>query len=558
MTSRRRWRIGIAATAVVSIAALAGCTGTEGQKGGLTEDGLISSLQYGDFGGGTNPQSNFNPFLEATRLAAWDYVYEPLMFVNGYSCEAQPWLATEYEWVDPQTLTFTLRDGVEFTDGEPLTAADVAFTFNLIKENPALDTQGVWRYLSAVEATDDATVTFSFTEPGASAFTLINNVRVVPEHIWSEVDDPVTFTNDEPVGTGPMTVKSFNPQQLVIERNEDYWQADKVKVQEIVFSKADGGGQVEQLKLARGDYDTNAMFIPNIDEAYVQKDPENNHYWFPSASPISLFMNLEQKPFDDVEFRRAMAHAIDRDTIIEQAQFGYVEPASQTNLVLPAQEDFLPEELQGDATYVPFDLEEADRILTEAGYELGADGTRIDPSGQPMEYTFKVPGGWNDWVQAAEIIRDNLGELGITLDVQTPTPESMEQDRKLGQYEMLFGVRGGSCNMFRNYQEPLASDQTAPTGQEAATNEIRWRDPETDALLEQLRVAVDEEGQKEAIAGLAQIMMDEVPFVPIWYGANWFEYSTRNAEGWPNEDDPFARPTDNLLILTNLQPAGQD
>ena len=85
----------------------------------------------------------------------------------------------------------------------------------------------------------------------------------MPEHVWAKVKDPITFTNaEDPVGTGPFTVKSFNPQQLVIERNPDYWQADKVKVEEIRFNKADAGGQVEQLKLSRGEYDTNASSCP--------------------------------------------------------------------------------------------------------------------------------------------------------------------------------------------------------------------------------------------------------------------------------------------------------
>lgn len=554
---RKRISLAIGAAVAAGALVLSGCAGGGNQSAGLTEDGLVAQLNYGDFGGGTNPQVNYNPFLEATRLAAWDYLYEPLMFTNGYTCEATPWLATEFAWVDDRTLVYTMRDGITWTDGEALDAEDVAFTFTMLKDFPALDTQGLWRYVASVEATDPQTVTFTFTDPGASAFTLLNNVRIVPEHVWSEVDDPVTFVNEEPVSSGPMTVKSFNPQQLVLERNPDYWQADKVQVQEIVFSKGDAGGQVDQLKLARGDYDTNSMFVPNIEQAYVEKDPEHNHYWFPAATAISLFMNVEHKPFDDPEFRKAMALAIDRDTIIEQAQFGYVEPASQTNLILPGMEDWLPEDLKGDASYIQYDVDAANQVLDDAGYEMGSDGVRLDHDGNPMEYTFKVPGGWNDWVQAAEIIRDNLADIGITLDVQTPTPESMMADRLIGEYDYVFGVRGGSCNMFRNFQEPLASDQTAPTGTDAITNEIRWRDAETDALIEQLRVATDEATQKEAVAGLARIMMEQTPFVPIWYGANWFEYSTRNAVGWPNEENPYAKPADSLLVITTLEPAGQ-
>lgn len=559
MTTRKRMRRGVVGVAIAAAAAiaLAGCgAGGGGSTGGLTKDGFVQQLNFGGFGGGENPKANFNPFLPTSRLAGYDYMYEPLMVTNGYTCEAEPWLATAYEFTDPQTLVFTLRDGMTWTDGEALTAADVAFTFNMIKQFEVLDEQGVWRYLQSVEATDDATVVFHFSSPGASALTLINNVRIVPEHVWAEVDDPVTFVNaEDPVSSGPMTVKSFTPQALVMERNPDFWGADTVKVQEIKYNKSDAG-QVEQLKLARGDYDQNAQFIPNIEDVYIKKDPEHNHYWFPASTAISLFMNLEKQPFDDLEFRKAMSLAIDRDRIITEAQFDYVEPASQTNLVLPGMDEFLPADLQGDKAYVQYDEQAAADVLDAAGYELDGD-RRLGLDGKPLEMTFKVPGGYSDWVQATAIIQENLDDLGITLDVQTPTPETVESDRALGEYDMVFGVRGGSCNMFRNFQEPLASDQTAPTGEKAATNEVRWRDARTDELIDQLRVATDDAEVKEITGELSHIMVEQVPFVPIWYGANWFQYSTKQVTGWPSEDDPYSKPGDNLLVLTHLEPVAQ-
>ncbi|WBU37948.1 ABC transporter substrate-binding protein [Homoserinibacter sp. YIM 151385] len=555
--SRRR-AAGAVALAAATAIALAGCGGGADRGGGLTEEGFIQKLEYGGFGGGDNPQVNYNPFLVPTRLAAWEYLYEPLMETNDYTCEATPWLATDFSWNEDGTqLTYEMREGPTWTDGEALDGEDVKFTFELLRDNEALDVDGVWRYLDSVEAPDPGTVVFTFTGPGASAFTLVNNVRIVPEHIWKDVEDPVTFTNEEPVSSGPMTVKSFTPQALVIERNPDFWGAEDVKVQEIQFNKSDAG-QVEQLKLSRGDYDANAMFVPNIEEVYVDKDPENNHYWFASGSPISLFMNLEQAPFDDVAFRKAIALGIDRERIVEEAQYGYVEPASQTGLVLPGMEEWLPEGLEGDASYIAYDADAAAEALDAAGYGTDGSGKRLDKTGQPMEFSFKVPGGYNDWIQAAQVMQDDFEALGITIDLQTPTPETVESDRSLGEYEMTFGVRGGTCNMFRNFQEPLASDQTAPTGEKAATNEIRWRDDRTDQLVEELRVAVGEEDQRAAVGELSQIMMDEVPYVPIWYGANWFQYSTKQATGWPNEDDPYAKYADSLLVLTHLQPTGSE
>ncbi|MFC4012565.1 ABC transporter substrate-binding protein [Nonomuraea purpurea] len=549
---RRRTPAGIAVAAVVL---LAGCTGTEGAaRDTPAADGMIGFLDYGGFGGGAEPQANYNPYLDATRLGATDYLFERLMVFNTYACTPQPWLATEYSWTDPRTLVFKIRQGVKWNDGQPFTAKDVAFTYNLIKQHEALDTQGLGRYLESVDGTAD-TVTMTFKSAGASVFTLAVNVPIVPEHIWSKVPDPVTFVNaDKPVGTGPFTVKAMNRQQLTIARNPGYWQAGKVKVQEIRFHSADSQGAVEQLKLSRGAYDTNAMFVPDIKKAYVDRDPKNHHYWYPPGGTISFYMNLTKPPFDDLAFRKALTTAFDHRTIIDKAQLGYVKQASQTGLVIPGQEAWLPQGIQ-DQGRIGYDQAAADAALTAAGYRKDAEGRRLGKDGKPLAFTFKTPSGWTDWLSAAQIIVKNLKALGFDVDLETPTPETYDRDRAIGSYDALFGVHGGSCNMFRNFSEPLGADQGAPIGKKALSNFVRWNDKETERLLEELRVATDESAQKQAVAGLSKIMTDRVPVIPIWYGAKWFQYKTSKAVGWPNEQDPYAAPGDNLLIVTRLKPA---
>ncbi|HSE70256.1 MAG TPA: ABC transporter substrate-binding protein [Nocardioidaceae bacterium] len=556
MTISGRLRLAAAATAAASIA-LTGCTGTEGQATATTTDGRISYLNYGDFGGGTQPKANYNPFLLGSVLGGYGYVFEPLMMTNTYTCDAEPWLATDYEWVDDSTLRYTLREGVKWNDGEDLTAEDVAFTFNMLRDHAALDTTGAWAYLDSVTA-EGNTVTMKFQGAGAPAFTLVNDVRIVPEHVWSKVEDPTTFANaEDPVGTGPFTIGSLSSKQLVIERNADYWQADKVKVDEIRFNKADGGGQVDQLKLSRGEYDHNAMFVPDIEKSYVARDPEHNHYWYPPGGTISVYMNLTEAPFDDTAFRTALLTAFDKQEVAEKAQLGYVEQASQTGLVIPGQEDWVPEGVEDDGV-MPYDVDAADRALTEAGYETDAQGRRLGKDGKPISFSFKVPGEWTDWVAAAEILVEDLRELGFDVNLERPTPESYDADRASGSYDMLFGVHGGSCNIYRNFNEPLGSANTAPVGEPAASNFVRWQDPETDAALDELRRATTEDQQKEAVADIAEIMVDEAPVIPVWYGAKWFQYSTQKAVGWPNAEDPYAGPADNLLIITNLRPANEE
>jgi len=555
-TTRRRAAVRLVACAGAAAVLLAGCS-TADQGGGAgasrtTDDGRIAYLNLGNFSNQSNPKANYNPFSTTAIGPLWT-IYDPLMEVNKYDCSEAPQLATAYEWAGPQEMRLTIREGVTWNDDEPFTAQDVAYTFTLLKDYPALDTKGVGAQLKSAEATSDTEVVLTFDSPAYSIKDKILETTIVPEHVWSTAEDPATYTAEDAVGTGMYTVKSLNPQAFVVEANPDYWQADKVKVDELRFSKA-AEGQVDQLRLARGEYDHNSMFVPDVENSYVAKDPEHNKYWFASGSPISLYMNLTEAPFDDVAFRRAISQAMDKERLTQEAGSGYVEPASQTLLVLPGQADWLDPAIP-DQGMVSYDPDAASQALTDAGYALDADGKRLGKDGKPMKFTFTTPNGWADWTAAADSVKADFAELGIAVDVETPDYPTVEQDRLTGNYDLAFGVRGGLCSMYQSFAEPLGSANTAPVGKKATTNEVRWQDARTDELLDQLEVTEDAEDQKPIVHELEQIMVDQVPFVPLWYGGKWFEYNTKNATGWPSADDPYAGSDNNRLIYTSLVPA---
>lgn len=556
MTKRTSYR-GVRLTACVATAALALGACSTGSGGGgsesrVTDDGRIAYLNMGGFSSSANPKPNYNPFSTTAIGPLWT-IYDPLFEINKYDCSEVPQLATAYEWASPTELHVTVREGVTWNDGEPFTAADVAWTYDLLRENPALDTTGTGAKLADAEAPSDTEVVLTFDAPAFALKDKVLEIPIVPEHVWSAAEDPTTYTAEEAVGTGMFTVKSLNPQQFVVEANPDYWQADKVRVDELRFSAA-AEGQVEQLKLSRGEYDANSMFVPDIERAYVAKDPEHNRYWFPSGSPISLYMNLTKAPFDDVEFRRAIAHAMNKERLTQEAGYGYVEEASQTLLVLPGQEEWLDPSIP-DGGVVAYDENLASDLLTEAGYELDASGKRLGKDGEPLSFGFITPSGWSDWTAAADSVKADFAALGIEVDVETPDYPTVEQDRLTGNYDLTFGARGGYCSMYQSFAETLHSENTAPVGEKATTNEVRWEDARSDELLDELEVTEDPEAQKPLVHDLQQIMMDQVPFVPLWYGGKWFEYNTKNATGWPSAEDPYAAPENNRLIYTSLTPA---
>ena len=515
--------------------------------------GTIDFLDMGDFGGGSNPQEIYNPFAPSNLGGVTPWLWEPLMVVSQFTCELSPWLATEFAWPDELTLNLTIRDGVQWSDGTPFSAEDVVFYFNLIKQYPAFDTDALWNFLTEVTATGNV-VSFKFSEPTGSLFNKIVNKNILPKHVWEAVEDPLTFENTDPVGTGPFMVERFSPRELTMVRNPNYWQAEKVLVQELHFTKIEGDQQIEQLTLAEGGMDWATIFMPDVENTFVAKDPENNHYWFNPGGSVSLMFNHTLEPYNDPEFRRAVAYAVDRQSMSERAAFGYTPPASQAFVTIPGQEVYLDPAIPNQGV-VPYDPAEAGRILDAAGYALDGD-TRLGKDGEPLELTFTVQRGWNDWQQAAEILRDNLQAIGIQVEIEANDPELVGESREIGEFEMAFDAPGGGCNVFDGYFYPLGgSDAPKPVGETAEWNWMRWNDPETHALIQQLKSATTIEQQQPIVYQLQQIMINELPFIPLWYGPVWFEYQTDKAVGWPTQENPYAGPGNQLVIMTNLTPA---
>src|SRR5687768_4447170 len=172
---------------------------------------------------------NFNPFNQTSaRATTKDFIYEPLAIFNriaGAKWEYR--LAESFELADDlKSITFTLREGLKWSDGEPLTADDVVFTYDYIKKFPALDFISVSALLESVEKVDERTVRFNLIEPNSLIANTLVGMPIVPEHIWSTIEDPVTFANENPVGSGPLTeITRFTPQVYEQCRNPHYWDA---------------------------------------------------------------------------------------------------------------------------------------------------------------------------------------------------------------------------------------------------------------------------------------------------------------------------------------------
>lgn len=549
MRSKTIERIAAATLAVATMIGVAACGGSNGSNG--TEAASTSNqILYGGDAGSPTFVRNFNPFSSSRRQGI-NFMFEPLQVVNAIDGKATPFLATGGKIIDPQTIEYTIREGVKWSDGEDFTADDVVFTFNLVKENPALDTLGVWQHIDTIESTD-STVTFHLKEADIPAESIINQQLIVPEHIWKDVDDPVKWTNEDPVGTGPYVIDTFGPNQYTLKKNENYWQKDKVAVEKIVAPASN-----KQLDIVNKGYDWAYSFITDVDKTWVGANKQHNHYWFPPGGTVSLYPNLTKKPFDDVNFRKGLSYAINRDKIAKDAELGYVDGASQAGLLLPNWEDWINEDIPNQGK-VEQDTDKALEYFAKAGYTQ-KDGKLVDASGKQLELNITVPNGYTDWLRGMQSVQSQLGKLGITVKLTQPQPAAYTQAQNNGDFDLIVSSFGGTGSLYQDFNNLLNSEFATPVGTSTSANFERYKSDEADQLLAQLRAAADEDEQKEIVDQLQQIVYDEVPVVTMFYGGLWGLYSDKNFTGWPSEDNPYAPPTtwnsSMLLVMTNLKKA---
>lgn len=549
MRSKTIKRIAAATLAVATMIGVAACGGSNGSNG--TEAASTSNqILYGGDAGSPTFVRNFNPFSSSRRQGI-NFMFEPLQVVNAIDGKATPFLATGGKIIDPQTIEYTIREGVKWSDGEDFTADDVVFTFNLVKENPALDMLGVWQHIDTIESTD-STVTFHLKEADIPAETIINQQLIVPEHIWKDVDDPVKWTNEDPVGTGPYVIDTFGPNQYTLKKNENYWQKDKVAVEKIVAPASN-----KQLDIVNKGYDWAYSFITDVDKTWVGANKQHNHYWFPPGGTVSLYPNLTKKPFDDVNFRKGLSYAINRDKIAKDAELGYVDGASQAGLLLPNWEDWVNEDIPNQGK-VEQDTDKALEYFAKAGYTQ-KDGKLVDASGKQLELNITVPNGYTDWLRGMQSVQSQLGKLGITVKLTQPQPAAYTQAQNNGDFDLIVSSFGGTGSLYQDFNNLLNSEFATPVGTSTSANFERYKSDEADQLLAQLRAAADEDEQKEIVDQLQQIVYDEVPVVTMFYGGLWGLYSDKNFTGWPSEDNPYAPPTtwnsSMLLVVTNLKKA---
>ena len=323
---RRLTRFGVVITAGLLAAA---CSSSSGTSSSTPNKAGTSVLTISNANGALWT-CGFNPFNGTVTLLSIGWVYEPLVFVNPLqNGKTTPMLATSWAWgAGNKSLTFTIRQGVKFSDGTPMTAADVAYTFNLLKKYPALDLGGVWSVLSSVTQTGSNQVMMTFKAAAVPYFYYIaDQVPIVPQHIWSKIANPTTYANPKPVGTGPYLVNPCTPQNVTYTANPLFWQPGEPHIKKVQYPAYTSNNTANN-DLANGTAQWGSQYIPSIEAFYTSKSPDF-HYWFPPTVNVTLIPNLTNPLLSNVKVRQAMSYAIDRGKVSSIGESGYEPPANR-------------------------------------------------------------------------------------------------------------------------------------------------------------------------------------------------------------------------------------
>ena len=496
----------------------------------------------------------FNPYSATSTggpggVTAEGLYNEPLFIWNILKPSEPPYhiLGTGYSWSNGgKTLTITTRSGVKWNDGKPFSASDVAFTFNMIRTNPGLDTNGTPVPVSAT-APNATTAVLNFSAPEYANLFLIGQVYIVPQHIWSMVN-PVTFADPNPVGTGPYMLDKFSTQGFTLKENPHYWDKSAIRVPEIDYPAYTANFNIVD-PLATGQIDLAGNDIADVQSVYLAKSPDN-HTWFSGApyltanNVVTLFFNVTKAPLNDPAVRQAISYGIDRQQLSAQGETGYELPETSTSgLLLPRDSSWLNPALANNlprrATRPrsrPFSRPTAGARSAASGPRTARRSASRSPTRSPTPTTTSTPSSIAKQLNAARVQRH--GERHRHADV-------WHSDVTYGHFDTAIHWSNQGPTPYQIYEGNLDATLTAPVGKPAATNIGRWDNAATQSALAQFAGSNDPSVQKAAVTSLENIMTTQVPVAPLLYGAAWWEFSTRDYTGWPSASNPFMNPSTN-------------
>lgn len=426
----------------------------------------------------------------------------------GYDFDLQPIPQLAVEWdksTDGLRYTFRLREGVKWHDGADFTSADVAFSILAAKEVHPRG-RATFANVTEVETPDPLTAVVVLSAPSPALIYALSAAEspIVPKHVYEGAAVAGHPASSAPVGTGPYKFREWiKGSHLHLDRNENYWDGDKPYVDELIVRFVpDASARSAALESGEADFGWSPVALGDIDRLAstpgISVSREGNNY---SPQQVQLEFNTQNEYFSNMKVRQAVAHALDRQTIVDVVFFGYA--ISAPSPISPLDTRYY----KPDVETFPQDLDRAKALLDEAGYPAGSNGTRFSVD---LDYNPFSP----ERLQLAHYIRQALARIGIAVNIRSQDFAAFVK-RIYTDRDFAFTVNGLS-----NIIDPTIGVQRAYWSKNFLvgvpfSNGSAYSNPEVDRLLEAAAVEADEARRKQLFYDFQDIICTEVPLINL-------------------------------------------
>lgn len=515
--------------------------------------------------GGSPDSLNPGNGLLSEAYDLYELVYDTPIGINQAG-EFVPELATAWSVAeDGVTWTMTIRDDAVFHDGEPVTAEDVAFSIQLYKDTedfPYLPSYAT--YFETITAPDETTVVLTTAEPIGNFEANIVFMYVLPKHIWEDAGDPIEFQNREMIGSGPFKLAEYQRREFTrLAANEDYWNG-RPHIDGVIFQTYRNSDARVQA-LVSGEVDAISEFPPTAFTAVNSAENVHPHIADVAAGGDirDILFNMvspEDCPTEDggectghpalqdVDVRRALAMAMDKQQLIDVALFGL--GSQGVGFVPPGLGDYFI----GTDADIPYDVAGANALLDQAGYtDTDGDGIRECASGQAcptgdLTLRFHYPDDIDTAPREAELISDMWGAVGVRIEIAALDSDTLTSICcPTFDYDVI--LWGWGSDPDPGFLLSVTTCAEIPTGY----SETGYCSDAYDQLYADQGTEVDRAARIEIVHQMQQMLLDEVPYIVPYYAQIREAWRTDTFTGWLDDDPTFGIASPETLTV--LRPA---